>query len=647
MIWSWLRTSKQMKKMLRFRTQQTQALSSVSCYWQFPQKSKNNRVLNSDSVHSTLSRCPSDLIALSFFLWSAQRRNHDPLAFDHMVPVLSRLTHRYKTVQAILSKLESIGCLTNPKSFIFLLRLFWRAGMHAMLFEAYHHMEQSYGFVPNTFARNLLMDALFRINQPNLALTVFEHIQTPNFFTFNIALVHLSKLNDVTRVTRILRLMLRTRYYPNALSFHIILNCFCNMNALLEAYQLLGLMIVLGIEFSVNVWTILIHKYCKLGRLDVATGLLQNMTRTGCSPNVVTYTTLFKALMESNMVNDAFHLLNIMFSTGQIPDLILFNVLIDCLSKAGRYGDAIEAFLSMSEQNIKPDSYTFTSLLSIICSSGMFYLLPKLVRVCGHIDADLVFCNALLSSFIKAGHPSHAVGFYNHMIDEGFAPDKYSFAGLLGALCAARRIDEAVNVYHGVVMSYHNIDAHIHTVITGELMKAGKYHKAASVFKLAVMKKYRLDNVAYAVGIYAHLRRGRTLEACTLYGQMKDNGLKPNVHTCNMMLFTFCKEKDLQMVKEMLEEMIDSRIELSDRNFFNLCKFPCRSNAYFSALNLLTEMRDLGLLSAKALHALSFDRYAEGEKATYEHCAEVNTEWNIVPDLSSSEDLSDVAASVC
>lgn len=478
-----------------------------------------------------------------------------------------------------------------------------------MVLEAYHHME-TYGFVPNTFARNLLMDVLFRIGRTDLALRVFKDTHSPNFLTFNTALLHLSKLNDVTHINPIARGMLRMGYYPNPSTFEILINCFCKTHRVVEAYQVLGLMITLGIKMSVNVWTILIHKYCNLGRLDIASKLLWKMTETGCSPNVVTYTTLFKALMESNMVTDAFDLLHIMLSSGQIPDLILCNVLIDRLSKVGRYQDAIEVFVSLSKENIKPDSYTFSSLLSTICLSRMFYLLPKLVY--GHIDADLVVCNALLSSYIKAGLPSLAVELYNLMIDKGFAPDKYSFAGLLSGLCAVGRIDEAVNVYRGVVMTYHDTDAHIHTVITGELTKVGKYHRAAGVFRLAVMEKCPLDSVAYTVGIRALLRGGRTQEACTLYDHMKDRGLKPNVHTCNMMLFTFCKEKDLQMVKQMLQDMIDSRIQLSDRNFLNFCKFPCSLDNYLSVLKLLVEMGDLGLLSAKALHALSFDVHVDG-----------------------------------
>ena len=615
-------------------------------------KTKTKLVLSkSDVMHSTLSRCPSDLIALSFFMWSAQRHNynysHNPLAFDCMVNVLRRLTHRYKTLQVILFHLEAIGCPTKPKTFLLLLRIFWHAGMYPMVLETFGLMQSS-GFVPNTFARNLLMDVLFRIDQPHLALRVFHHTHVPNFLTFNYALRRLSKLNDVTHISHVVQLMLRMGYYPNAPLLEMLLNCFCKMNALLQAYQVLGLMISLGVQVSVNIWTVLIHKYCKLGRLDVASNLLLKMAETGCSPNVVTYTILFKAFMQSNMVTDAFDLLNIMLSTGQIPDLILHNVLIDCLSKAGRYRDAIKVFASLSKQNIKPDSYTFSSLLSTICLSRMFYLLPKLI--CRDLDADLVFCNALLCSFIKAGLPSHAVEFYNHMIDKGFAPDKYSFAGLLTGLCAAGRIDEAVNVYRGLVMSYHDTDAHIHTLIVGGLVKVHKYHIAADVFRLAVMEKFPLDSLAYAVGICALLRGGRTQEACIVYDQMKGNGLRPDFHTCNTMLYTFCREKDLQMVKQMLQEMIDLKIELSDWNFFNLCKFPCRSGTYFSALDLLAEMRDLGLLSAKVLHSLGLDVHAEGAQVKDnaqvkdKHYARANTEWNLDLYSSSSEDLSDVAA---
>ncbi|MED6215491.1 hypothetical protein PIB30_114180, partial [Stylosanthes scabra] len=133
----------------------------------------------SDAVHSTLARCPSDLITLSFFIWTAQRQSYyndfnynysrDIRAFGYMVPVLRRLTSHYKTLQVILFQLETIGCVTKPVTYILLLRILWHAKMHPAVIEAYHLMQAS-GFEPNTFARNILMDVLFRIGQPNLAL---------------------------------------------------------------------------------------------------------------------------------------------------------------------------------------------------------------------------------------------------------------------------------------------------------------------------------------------------------------------------------------------------------------------------------------------------------------------------------------------
>jgi pentatricopeptide repeat protein len=502
-----------------------------------------------------------------------------------------------------------------------------------MVIETCKHMIEFHGFVieKKTFASNLLMESLFKTSQHKSAFYVFEQTKNPNFLTFNIALFHLSNVNDIVNVSYVLRHMLSLSYCPNHNTFSAVLDSFCRMNAFRQVYQILGLMVGLGVELSVNVWTVLISKFCKLRRLDVAIGLFYKMIRTGCSPNVFTYTALVKALMESNMVTDALRLLNDMCSDGLAPDLVLHNVLIDSFSKAGMYEDAFLAFDGLTKQiNINPDLYTYTSLLPTIWRFERFDLVPD----CSYIGGDLVFCNALITSYIKAGHPHRAVAFYKRMIDEGFKPDKHSFTGLLSALCAERRIDEAINVYRGVVRT---ADAHIHTVIVDGLIQAGQYHKASVVFRSAADKKYPLDSVAYAVGIRAHLRSGKTLEANTLFDQMKDNGLEPNVQTFNMMLFSSFKVKDRQMVKQLLEEMIDSRIEISYRNLLNMCKLRC-------CLNLLPEITDLGLLSAKALDALS---HAESVKANYKHCTEVDVEGNLVLDSSCSEDMSDEAVSVC
>uniref|UniRef100_A0A2N9F0A4 Pentacotripeptide-repeat region of PRORP domain-containing protein n=1 Tax=Fagus sylvatica TaxID=28930 RepID=A0A2N9F0A4_FAGSY len=474
------------------------------------------------------------------------------MAFEHMVGVVNRLMHRYETVGGVVRGLESIGCLTKAQTFLLLLRIYWRGGMYHMVFEAFEQMG-CYGFSPNTFARNVIMDVLFKIGRVDVAIK-WRRIK-----------------------------------------------CWVRM-------------ITLGIPISVNVWSILIDGICRLRRIDIACSLLEKMVKTGSSPNVVTYTTLIKGFMESKMVEDAFHVLNLMKSEGYAPDLVLCNVLIDCLSKVGRYDDALDVFL-----------------------------VHGLV-----IEADLVVCNALLRYFCNAGFPHRSVELYNDMLDRGFTPDKYSFVGLLSGLCGARRIDEAVNVYHGIIMNFPGQDAHIHTVITDGLIKAGKFYRAIRVFRKAVVEKYPLDAVSYTVAIRGLVKSGRTGDASTLYNQMKEASISPNAHTYNVMLYVFHRERDLKMVIQLLQEMIDARIELSCNNYFRLCNFLCRSHNSDSAVNLLIKMRDLGLIPAKAMRVPLSEEHVQGLKVDNESYLLLKDylENDLFVGTSGSEDLSDVAASV-
>ena len=72
------------------------------------------------------------------------------------------------------------------------------------------------------------------------------------------------------------------------------------------------------------------------------------------------------------------------------------------------------------------------------------------------------------------------------MLDGGFTLDKCSFVGLLSGLCGAGRIDEAVNVYQGLMKYCPGLDAHIHTIIIDGLTRVGKYHIAMKLFRRAL-----------------------------------------------------------------------------------------------------------------------------------------------------------------
>ncbi|KAL8043634.1 hypothetical protein ABFX02_09G128036 [Erythranthe guttata] len=543
-------------------------------------------------VLTTLQNCPSDLVALSFFLWCARQPHyfHDKPTFRHMVGVVSTLTQSYGTVKGIVHELEAVGCVTKAQTLLLLMRIYWCGTMYPMVIEAFHDMCY-YGYTPNTYARNIVMDVRFKLGDANAALKILGETESPNFLSFNIAICNLCRLNDVDNIRGVLRSMLMKGYYMNLETYTLVFNCFCKFGRLEEALQLLGMLIVLGGHVSENVWGILIDGFCKSGQIEVAAYLREKMVEIGCSPNVVTCTPMIKGFMESRMPAKAFEILGALKSKGCFPDLVLCNVLIDCLSKMGWYDDAFEVFSSLRERRLMPDAYTYSSIVSTICLSGQYVLLPFLTSGFA-VQPDLVVCNSLLNYYCKSGYPDFAVEFYDDMIDRGFQPDKYSYAGLLSALCKSGRRDEALNVYRGIIRICPGIDAHIHTIIINELTKSGGFDGARILLKEAAAKKYSLDAVSYNVVICGLIMGSKMNEAYTLFTQMKETNVAPDKLSYNRILSGFCKDRNFSMVKHVLPEVFDRNIEIDYHTYRLMKNLLCDSPETLSAFNHLFELRN-------------------------------------------------------
>uniref|UniRef100_A0A2N9G3N5 Pentacotripeptide-repeat region of PRORP domain-containing protein n=1 Tax=Fagus sylvatica TaxID=28930 RepID=A0A2N9G3N5_FAGSY len=366
----------------------------------------------------------------------------------------------------------------------------------------------------------------------------------------------------------------------------------------------------MAFEHMVGVVNRLMHRYETVG------GVVRGLESIGCLTKAQTFLLLLRIYWRGGMYHMVFEAFEQMGCYGFSPNTFARNVIMDVLFKIGRVDVAIKVL----KETQLPNFLTFNIAL---CN---LYCLSKVGRYDDALDVFL----------------------YNDMLDRGFTPDKYSFVGLLSGLCGARRIDEAVNVYHGIIMNFPGQDAHIQTVITDGLIKAGKFYRAIRVFRKAVVEKYPLDAVSYTVAIRGLVKSGRTGDASTLYNQMKEASISPNAHTYNVMLYVFHRERDLKMVIQLLQEMIDARIELSCNNYIRLCNFLCRSHNSDSAVNLSIKMRDLRLIPAKAMRVPLSEEHVQGLKVDNESYLLLKDYLgnDLFVGTSGSEDLSDVAASV-
>ncbi|KAK4790039.1 hypothetical protein SAY86_017343 [Trapa natans] len=219
--------------------------------------------LSPRAVRSTLSNCPSDLIALRFFLWCAGQKNycHDRDAFHFMASVLGRLTDRYTTVSGVLSELESVGYVVKAYAFLILMRIYWVGGFYEHVLETFEQMGR-FGFFRSTFACNMVMDVLFKIGRADLAIHFLSQMQVGQYHQaitlFNSAMTKNYELDAVSYTVAIHGLLLDGRsseasalfhkmkeigLYPNVHTYNVMLSWFCKEKDVKMVVRLLEEMI--------------------------------------------------------------------------------------------------------------------------------------------------------------------------------------------------------------------------------------------------------------------------------------------------------------------------------------------------------------------------------------------------------------------
>ncbi|PKU84045.1 putative pentatricopeptide repeat-containing protein At1g16830 [Dendrobium catenatum] len=558
--------------------------------------------LSPEIVDTTVSNCPSDAIALSFFLWAAHQRNyfHAPSSFDKIIPAIVRLSLRFGFVNNIVRHLECLGCSIKAQTFLVLLRIYWRAKKFRFALEVFEEMCRR-NYEPNTYIRNIVLDIQFKSGKFDEAMGIYRETKFPNFLTFNIVLRNFCKLGDWISVRGLLREMVGRDFSLNEGTFVMALDCFCKAGRHVELLQLLALLVVLGRHVSVTIWTILIDSFCRTGKVEMACEHLRKMAEAGCPHTVVTYTSFIKGLCEAQMLGEVPCILNVMHSNDCHPDLVLYNFLISYLLKIGRFDVAIDIFLILRKKKVEPDSYTLSSLAQIFFSSQKISLLLELTAGLKFKD-DVVFYNSLIAGYCKAGLPSEALMLYNMMIDRELIPDSYSYTGLLSSLCRLGRTEHALYVYYEILMSNPDVDAYVHSAILDGLVKNRKYHKAIWLFRKAVLKNYCIDVVSYTITIYALSKSGRFEEARALFEKMKHFGPDPNIYTYNVMLCGLCKSRDWDGTKKLVKDMMATGIEMDCISVNAVAHVLIKLGRVNLALFMLKNLHVHGMSSMKATY---------------------------------------------
>jgi len=112
-----------------------------------------------------------------------------------------------------------------------------------------------------------------------------------------------------------------------------------------------------------------------------------------------------------------------------------------------------------------------------------------MIQTGSSLDVVPVTLTVLFKAFLDSNMVDDALHLFNAILAEGFVPSKFSFVGLVTALCAEGRMSEAVRAYCDIVIeqpySDFHLDNHIPLMIITELINAGMTDEAATVLGLS------------------------------------------------------------------------------------------------------------------------------------------------------------------
>ncbi|XP_062202897.1 pentatricopeptide repeat-containing protein At1g18900-like [Phragmites australis] len=250
--------------------------------------------------------------------------------------------------------------------------------------------------------------------------------------------------------------------------------------------------------------------------------LLDEMSRAQCKPTVVTYNRIIHAYGRANYLREAVKVFEEMQEAGYAPDQVTYCTLIDIHAKSGYLEVAMDFYGRMQEVGLSPDTFTYSAMVNCLGKGGQLAAAYKLF--CEMIEngctPNLVTYNIIIALQAKARNYANVVKLYKDMQVAGFRPDKITYSIVMEVLGHCGHLDEAETVF------------------------------------IEMRRDWAPDEPVYGLLVDLWGKAGNVDKALGWYHMMLQDGLQPNVPTCNSLLSAFLKMSRFQDAYSVLQNML-------------------------------------------------------------------------------------------
>ncbi|WOL10290.1 hypothetical protein Cni_G19044 [Canna indica] len=270
------------------------------------------------------------------------------------------------------------------------------------------------------------------------------------------------------------------------------------------------------------------------------------------------------------------------------PDNLVFNNVLYVLCKKNFPGRSIDTALRIFCRIMQPDVYSYSNIIIGLCRFGRFenafHVFYEMSRA--NLAPTRTAANVLIQQL--CGGKEELVGRVS------MAKCRRPYDILVPNLTVNESLGPAVQVFRiivklGLLPSTHVVDA-----LVGRLCQAGKIEEAMKITEVVENRKPNCLAESYSIVIRALCEARRLDEACNLFSRMMNLGLKPKLVIYNMMIQAFCESGNVVEAQKYFEIMNKKRCEPDCATYTMLIHANCTVQNWKEAYKLLMEMVGLG-----------------------------------------------------
>ncbi|KAK7294221.1 hypothetical protein RJT34_17108 [Clitoria ternatea] len=350
-----------------------------------------------------------------------------------------------------------------------------------------------------------------------------------------------------------------------------------------------------------------IYGFCKKGGVCEALQVMEEMKSSGVLPDVYSYSILIDAFCKKGDVMKGLDLMQEMELYQIQPSIVSYTSLIHGLCKMNLTQNAVDIFRKIGASSHKYDRTVYETLIDGFCRQGDLNSAIKLLKEM----INTIACNYILAGSCRSGHFKEALTLLEDFQEHGFDLNPHSYNAIIYELCKENYPERALellprmlkrNVLPGVVNYRVTFNTASYTILISIFSRSCKMHEACGIFKEMKERGLRPDQISYTTLIASFCDAREMNKAWALFEEMSREGCLPNVITYTCLIDGFCKSNRIDWATWVFDKMNRDSV-IPDVVTYTVLIAWYQSHGYIDQAHKLYEvMKANGLLPDERAH---------------------------------------------